>query len=946
MATSKISSSNNYLNTKSGYMAPVTIHCSYGDSGQTVTFYLFDGSEKLDLTGATVSVHGIRKDGVHFGPFACTLSGNAVSFKIQSSMTAVEGGAIAELTIAKGSVVVGSANFAILVENATFPVSVSYSTDPSVYQDILNYVQEGVSEAKEDYINKIAAEALLRQQGDADNVAAINVEKARIDNLISSGTPAEDSELRDIRVGADGVTYTSAGEAVRTQIENVSSNISPDKTTFISIDDNIYSNTNFTVSNTISSGSATNRYIAIAEGITSPGYRKTIRIVASIEPTVNPSNYSEVKLYVYEQNSSSDYIRTASYDMPTTQPVDFEITQTATRTISVWVRLIYNTTISETYTEKLKVNYLHLFEKATLNEEYVEVSGLKEAKDQMLLIGENTVFYSKSNPKAYCNYTASSSAIGSFNFDTIAEFNIEGARTIRIVAKGLRALTKPSNYTTIGIRLIDYDENNTVIIRRNVIGSDIDSEFVLRDNTRKVGVYLLAKVDDLTESYSEVFTADYLLISEVKAEIPESNNSAIAIKPLLPSYYFNMSGNSFTSNTYLESKIRSIPEGFSFLFCTDQHFDSGTAAYSNKLMAYVAARAGIKYCLFGGDILNANETGLEAYAEACEFMTEAVAAFGDGLIPCIGNHDLNLYELTGSRTSDDQVEEVYETVHIPWAAANRVYLGHLKKKVVYDTTEKAKTFATGDLYTDLVEAFKSNYYIDLVDERVRVVVISILQPYNVIHKVFGLARNEQGTSLPFIYDWVADTLRSTPDGYDVVFLEHNTTNPNTDSGYVYASRITQMIHAYKAKRSISFTSGVNTNGWTSATGSESTWTYSYDFTDANDIGTPIVLAGHQHCSLVETCNGTSMSNVVRVDPFPNNSAITIDQNTVYSYTQVCDSYSRVYTPDNPVGVYSPTMTSGTVTEHAFSVVTLRPGTDKITITGFGAAPTTRASISI
>jgi len=49
---------------------------------------------------------------------------------------------------------------------------------------------------------------------------AISVERARIDELVSGDT-ADGAEVVDIRVGADGVTYDSAGTAVRTQISNM-----------------------------------------------------------------------------------------------------------------------------------------------------------------------------------------------------------------------------------------------------------------------------------------------------------------------------------------------------------------------------------------------------------------------------------------------------------------------------------------------------------------------------------------------------------------------------------------------------------------------------------------------------------------------------------------------------------------------------------------------------
>ena len=117
---------------------------------------------------------------------------------------------------------------------------------PPINADNLNHIEQGIYEAHQTIAENtqsieslttqagantsaIALEKIQRQQADsAETLAreqADNVLSARMDTFtqLPSGSTSGDAELIDIRVGADGITYPTAGDAVRGQYSELKS---------------------------------------------------------------------------------------------------------------------------------------------------------------------------------------------------------------------------------------------------------------------------------------------------------------------------------------------------------------------------------------------------------------------------------------------------------------------------------------------------------------------------------------------------------------------------------------------------------------------------------------------------------------------------------------------------------------------------------------------------
>jgi hypothetical protein len=270
---------NHILNIVPGMSAPLVVHVSQGDSGVELEFTLVNGDEIFDPTGTVISVHGIRQDGVGWGPVACARENGNIKFTLPDAATAVKGSGMAEISISNSTETVGTTNFAILVETATFPQGVTYANDVSVYEAILAYVDQMGEQSVANVEADLAAEIANRQAADAVLQGEINTNahnistnandiatangviashssqiqtltnnlsaettarqtadssealtrssadanlQAQIDQIIApSGEAPSAAEVENARVGADGETYDTLGNAIRTQISNI-----------------------------------------------------------------------------------------------------------------------------------------------------------------------------------------------------------------------------------------------------------------------------------------------------------------------------------------------------------------------------------------------------------------------------------------------------------------------------------------------------------------------------------------------------------------------------------------------------------------------------------------------------------------------------------------------------------------------------------------------------
>ncbi len=387
----------------------------------------------------------------------------------------------------------------------------------------------------------------------------------------------------------------------------------------------------------------------------------------------------------------------------------------------------------------------------------------------------------------------------------------------------------------------------------------------------------------------------------VKAKVLGKECSlSVSVTMDIPEYYLE--------NDYLDNVIASIPEGKSFIFVTDPHWKSNMKN-SPALLQYVKEKAGIDNIVLGGDILDQEFSSADAEYEMSNYMEIMKGLFGTDVLPVLGNHDLNV---AGIRAGVN--EDKYELYHLDYSKVYEIMFSQLEGVVIADNANKFPKYKN---FEELDAYMKMHYYYDDTENGIRYINVVTGNTYSGILKNDFSASN--GSELILQYQWFYESLMSVPNGYDVVVTGHapilysKDNNIEGDQVGKYSLQLCKMLSALKTKGKATITNDVNNSNLNKFLSYGNT---EFDFADANDVGSVLVLGGDMHWD--NACiTGYVGDEYTTRHAYENELFTQGDILVVATHADQLADYSKL-----PYGEKFAPMTEGTITDQCFDIVTL------------------------
>ncbi len=371
---------------------------------------------------------------------------------------------------------------------------------------------------------------------------------------------------------------------------------------------------------------------------------------------------------------------------------------------------------------------------------------------------------------------------------------------------------------------------------------------------------------------------------------------------------------------YLTAKIKSIPEGKSFIFITDTHNRDGNAEQSPALIGYIRALTNAKKVIMGGDILGREANRYLAVCELKKYINRMTDIAGKDLLMVFGNHDLN---------TANSPEELVEEHRIPYVEMEKALFSHTDERVCEDISEKIKYLKCSEEERQEILAFsRLHYYIDDKENKIRYIIVETGNQLEFgrngcVTKYFDVYNNED---LVMQYDWMYETLMSTPEDYDVVVSGHALTGycGHTNiwkgplgickilSGFKTCSKVTVDNPCVNYEKLAKF---------------YAKGPHEYDFTSRKNKSNVVVIAGDTHIDVQAKADYDENGNFVSTPYIPGEK---LNETAVIVNTTQPDSYRNIFS-ERAYKMYK-----DTITEQCLDVVTICPdGNIKLTRIGAG-----------